>query len=208
MTSVEAAEALVAAGLSLGRRGWLTGTSGSLSVVVSRDPLRVAISRSGVDKAALTPEQVLMVDAGGAVVEGAGPASDETPLHLTLVAAGGAGAVVHTHSVWATILSDTPSASDAIVLEGYEMLKGLAGVHTHAHREEVPIFDNDQDYARLSARIREALTRRPACHGLLLRAHGLYTWGASVAEATRHAEVLEFLLEVKGRLVCAERGRP
>jgi methylthioribulose-1-phosphate dehydratase len=34
---------------------------------------------------------------------------------------------------------------------------------------------------------------------LLLKAHGLYTWGADVAEARRHVEILEFLLEVLTR---------
>ena len=40
-------------------------------------------------------------------------------------------------------------------------------------------------------------TRRP--HAFLLRRHGLYTWGATLAEAERHVEILEFLLEAAGR---------
>ncbi len=44
----------------------------------------------------------------------------------------GAGAVLHTHSVWSTLAGE---GRDAVVIEGYEMLKGLAGVRTHEHRE-------------------------------------------------------------------------
>ena len=76
------------------------------------------------------------------------------------------------------------------------MLKGLSGVQSHTHRECVPILENSQDYHTLSGEVEKLLLREPGLHGFLLRAHGLYTWGADVAEARRHAEILEFLIEV------------
>jgi methylthioribulose-1-phosphate dehydratase len=102
------------------------------------------------------------------------------------------------------MLSDAwPSGSggDAagVAIEGYEMLKGLAGVTSHEHKELVPIVDNDQDMTRLARRVGETLERHPAAHAFLLRRHGLYTWGASLAEAERHVEILEFLFETIGR---------
>ena len=78
------------------------------------------------------------------------------------------------------------------------MLKGLDGVTTHEHREWIPILDNDQDMTRLGARVR-ALLPTPACHAFLLRRHGMYTWGTTLADAVRHVEILEFLLEAVGR---------
>ena len=89
------------------RRGWMLGTCGNLSAVVSRGPLRLAITRSGVDKGALIPDQILEVDAAGERVRGEGKPSDETALHIEIVRKRGAGSVLHTHSVWSTILSDT-----------------------------------------------------------------------------------------------------
>jgi methylthioribulose-1-phosphate dehydratase len=86
-----------------------------------------------------------------------------------------------------------------IEISGYEMLKGLAGVRTHEHREWLPILDNSQDMDELASRLDETLDQRPDAHGFLLRGHGLYTWGRSVSEARRHVEILEFLLEVVGR---------
>ena len=70
------------------------------------------------------------------------------------------------------------------------MLKGLAGVTTHDHREWIPVLENDQDMARLARRVRDTLREHPACHGFLLERHGLYTWGATVPEAVRHVEIL------------------
>jgi methylthioribulose-1-phosphate dehydratase len=186
-------------------RGWMLGTSGNLSAVVARDPLRLAITRSGVDKGRLGPSQILEVDASGRVLEGEGKASDETSLHVEIVRRRGAGSVLHTHSVWSTILSGAREKDGGIALEGLEMLKGLAGVRTHEHREWVPILPNTQDYGRFVADIAAALDRHPEAHGLLLSGHGLYTWGQDVAEAKRHVEILEFLFEVRGRLF-AGRG--
>ena len=79
------------------------------------------------------------------------------------------------------------------------MLKGLEGVTTHEHREWLPILDNDQDMDRLAREVRRVLKEHPACHGFLLRRHGLYTWGDTLPQAVRHVEILEFLLEALGR---------
>ena len=196
-----AAAALVEVATGFHRRGWMLGTSGNLSVVLEREPLRLAITASGLDKGALGPAEILPVDAEGRVLEGRpGKASDETALHLVLVRHAGAASVLHTHSVWGTILSDAHAAAGGFAIEGYEMLKGLAGVRTHEHREWIPILENTQDYEALSAEIKATLERHPRTHGILIRRHGLYAWGRDLAEAKRHVEILEFLFEVRGRL--------
>ena len=79
------------------------------------------------------------------------------------------------------------------------MLKGLSGVTSHEHREWIPIIDNDQQMARLAARVGAALEEFSDAHAFLLRRHGLYTWGDTLADAERHVEILEFLFEVIGR---------
>src|SRR5215510_7718516 len=138
-------------------RGWVMGTSGNFSAVVSRDPLRISITSSGIDKGSLTPDQFVRVDANGKVVEGTGQPSAETALHLMLVRVRGAGAVLHTHSIWSTIVSDLNAANRGIWIEGYEMLKGLEGVRSHNHRERLPIFENDQDMPRLAGLVEASL---------------------------------------------------
>jgi methylthioribulose-1-phosphate dehydratase len=181
-------------------RGWVLGTSGNFSAVVSRDPLRLAMSPSGADKGSLASEQILLIDEQATLIgnHSAKP-SAESLLHARLASKLGAGAVLHTHSVWSTTLSELHAAAGGVPIEGYEMLKGLANVSTHEHREWLPIVDNSQDMSSLAETISETLDRNPSSHGLLIRRHGLYTWGKDLNEAKRHVEILEFLLEAAGR---------
>jgi len=188
-------------------RGWAVGTSGNLSAVVQREPLRLAMSPSGVHKGELVADQILMVDEQGRVLSAPSvKPSDETSLHLRIVKECGAGAVLHTHSIWNTVLSDLHAADGGLAIEGYEMLKGLHGVKTHQHREWLPIIENSQDMMALADSVGDTLRIHKDAHGLLLRGHGLYTWGHNPSAAKRHVEILEFLLEVVGRTLLLKRS--
>jgi len=185
-------------------RGWVLGTSGNFSAVISREPLRLAITSTGLDKGSLTSAQFLEVDDAVNVVRGDGRPSAEALLHVAISRGVGAGAVLHTHSVWSTVLSGSHSTLGGIALEGYEMLKGLEGVLTHKHREWLPILENSQDMVKLAERVSKTLRESPVIHGFLLKEHGLYTWGAGLQEAKRHVEILEFLMEVLVRSGAAQ----
>ena len=181
-------------------RGWVLGTSGNFSTVLNRDPLQVAITPSGVDKGALTADEILLIDERGEVLSNhAAKPSDETPLHLMIATNRSAGAILHTHSVWSTSLSNLHAAEGGLAIEGYEMLKGLAGVRTHQHQEWLPIIENSQNMKAMADELSATLNYHPKAHGVLLRGHGLYTWGENLREAKRHVEILEFLLEAVGR---------
>jgi methylthioribulose-1-phosphate dehydratase len=193
-------EHLAEVGRDFHRRGWALGTSGNFSAVISRDPLRIAITASSLDKSRLNAEDILEIDGDGKVLPpSTGKPSAETLLHVAIVRTLNAGAVLHTHSVWSTILSDYHRGSGGFFIEGYEMLKGLDGVKTHEHREWLPILENSQDMQALAVETQRMLQENPGTHGFLIRRHGMYTWGKDLQEATRHVEVLEFLLESVGR---------
>ena len=198
MSFAELAAQLAEIGRQCHARGWALGTSGNFSAVVSRDPLRLAITASGVDKGTLGADEIVEIDGHGNVLAGSGRPSAEASIHLAVVRARGAGAVLHTHSIWSTILSDA-ATEGGLAIEGYEMLKGLGGVDTHEHKEWVPVLDNTQDWAAAAPRVEAILADRPDAHGFLIRRHGLYTWGRDLAEAKRQVEILEFLFEVTGR---------
>jgi methylthioribulose-1-phosphate dehydratase len=198
MSFAELAGQLAEIGRQCYARGWALGTSGNFSAVVNRDPLRLAITSSGVDKGTLSVGEIVEIDQHGKVVAGSGRPSAEASLHLAIARARGAGAVLHTHSIWSTILSDA-ATEDGLAIQGYEMLKGLDGVGTHEHREWLPILDNTQDWAAAVPQVEAMLTEHPNAHGFLIRRHGLYTWGRDLAEARRLMEILEFLFEVIGR---------
>ncbi len=172
--------------------------------VISREPLRLAITSTGLDKGGLTSAQFLEMDEAANVVRGDGRPSAEALLHLAIARGVDVGAVLHTHSVWSTVLSGSHASQGGIALEGYEMLKGLEGVRTHKHREWLPILENSQDMVELGERVSKTLRESSGIHGFLLREHGLYTWGASLQEAKRHVEILEFLMEVLVRSGAAQ----
>jgi methylthioribulose-1-phosphate dehydratase len=205
-TFATAAAALAELGRRAHGRGWALGTSGNFSAVVSDDPLRLAITATGTDKGRLGPDDILEVDAHGDVFRGSGRPSAEAAVHLAVVRARKARAVLHTHSTWSTLLSDLHASAGGLALEGYEMLKGLHGVATHEHEEWLPIVENTQDWSGQGPGLERMLGAHPRAHGFLIRRHGLYTWGRDVAEAARHLEVLEFLLEVRGRTPGASRS--
>ena len=209
---------LAAVGRRMYARGWALGTSGNFSAVVSRTPLRLAITASSVQKRELGARHVLQCDEHGAVIgsKAGRPGfvrrassgrrnlarrrpSAETLLHIEIARRRHAGAILHTHSVWTTVLSDLHAAEGGFAIEGYEMLKGLTGVTSHEHREWIPIIDNDQDMPRLARRVSETLDMVAGAHAFLLRRHGLYTWGDTLEQAERHIEILEFLFEALGR---------
>lgn len=175
------------------------GTSGNLSATLEFEPLRLVITSSGQDKGSLTSASFVEIDGDGHIFKGEGSPSAETSLHAVIVRRKKAGSVLHVHSTWATALSNLYAEQGGITITGYEMLKGLSGVKTHEHTEWLPILENSQDYRDLSVRLDNVLVEHPKAHGVLLRGHGLYTWGADVAEAQRHVEILEFLLEVIGQ---------
>jgi len=158
-------------------RGWVLGTSGNFSAVVGRDPLTLAITSSGIDKSAIETGHILEVDEQRRILRGNGKPSAETLLHFAVVMARGAGAVLHTHSVWSNILSDIHAESGGFKIRGQEMLKGLEGVTSHEHSEWVPIVENSQDMIRLSQKVDTVLRDHRDAHGFLIRSHGLYTWG-------------------------------
>ncbi len=187
------------------QRGWSLGTSSNYSVVVNRNPLQLLVTASGKDKGRLSREDFVLVDGDGKPVRDDQPKSSaETLLHCVAAQQEGVGAILHTHSVWSTILSERFAGLGGLMIEGFEMLKGLSSVATHEHREWLPIFENTQDIPVLAEQVKAAMrdTNKPLTHGYLIRKHGIYTWGRDLDEATRQIEIIEFLLECIGRQIC------
>lgn len=195
---LEEAVALCRVMAAIHQRGWCDGTGGNFSVVLSRAPLKLLMAPSGVDKGTVAPADLIVVDAAGQVVGGSGKASAETRLHLAILTSTNAGAVLHTHSQAATLLSRLEGQrTGQVVVEGLEMLKGLEGIRTHAEQITIPVLPNSQDMDQLSEAARPLLGRAP--YGLLIAGHGLYAWGATLVQAQRHLEIMEFLLEQQWR---------
>ena len=184
---------IIEAGRFLYARGWSPATSSNYSTRLTASQALLTVS--GKHKGQLGPDDVLATDLAGNSLEPGKKPSAETLLHTQLYSwRPDIGAVLHTHSVNATVLSRlTPG--DSIEFEDYELQKAFSGVSTHESRVLVPIFDNDQDIARLAAKVQPWLEAHPDCVGYLIRGHGLYTWGARMSDALRQIEAFEFLFE-------------
>lgn len=193
MSQLSPLDQLVAACHWIGAKGWAPATGGNMSV--REDARFCLLSESGKDKGSLTRDDFIQVEiATGSVPSGRKP-SAETGLHTLIYRLfPDAGAVLHTHTVNATVLSRVEKG-EALRLEGYEMQKSLAGQCTHLGCVAIPVFDNDQDIDALAQRIEAYARDTPFRYGFLLRGHGLTCWGKDVNEARRHLEGLEFLFE-------------
>lgn len=189
-----AADEIVDAGRFLYQRGWSPATSSNYSARI--DDQHIAITVSGRHKGQLAAGDVMVVDLAGQPVQSNCRSSAETRLHTVLYEVfPEVGAVLHTHSVKATVLSRLLESGEPLVLEGYELQKAFTGVDTHESLLSVPVFDNTQDIDALARDTRAWFTDHPDQPGYLIRGHGLYTWGKTMVDCLRHVEAFEFLFE-------------
>jgi L-fuculose-phosphate aldolase len=190
MLLAEERQAVVDGGRAMVRAGLTTGTGGNLSQICRRRGL-VAISPSGLDYAVMQPADVALVDLDGLTVEGAYKPSSELGLHLALYRQRPAvGAVVHTHSVYATTL-----ACLGWELPAVHYLVGFAG-------RKVPVapyatFGTDE----LAANV--AVTMGHHFNAVLLANHGLVAVGGNVPAAFNTAEEVEFVARIYYQAKCA-----
>ncbi len=201
-------------------RGWMLGTSGSLSLRLHADPLRMLITVSGKDKGALVAEDFLSIEDDGQIFstladpkqssesfyQGVARPSGETLVHEAIyrrveaLRPGGAGAVYHVHTVDNTLCSQLVSPGETLLFQGLEMLKGI-GQWTPGTSVEVPVVYNFPDIPELSRAVAQALC--PKVPGVLVQGHGIYVWGPDPMRAKRHTEIFEFLFawEIKRRML-------
>jgi methylthioribulose-1-phosphate dehydratase len=191
-----AGSALAAESARMAGFGWMRGTSGNLSTVISTDPLLLAVTASGADKGELTGRDVVVVDESGRAVPDQ-PRPDQIPsaeagLHARIAARTGAGAVIHVHALAAVLAAH--HWPEGVVLRDLEMLKGI-GRAAQDEDVRVPVIANGQDMRVLGDAFEKA--REPGMPALLVARHGMYVWGRDLIQARHHAEIIEWLFRFK-----------
>jgi L-fuculose-phosphate aldolase len=177
VTGDDARVALVETSRRMVRDGLCIGTSGNLSVRAGDD---IYVTPSGVQVDDLVPADICVVDPAGAVRSAPRRVTSELPLHLAVYAASDvAGAVVHTHSPYATALSTVTVELPAIHYT-INALGGPVRVAPYA------TFGTPE----LAGHVRRAIDGRFAA---ILANHGTVAYAESLAEAYRRAELLEWL---------------
>lgn len=184
----------------LHEKGWAPATSSNYSLREAQAD-HFWVSQSGVDKGDFAKAHFMKVDLLGNPIEDARKPSAETLLHVLIYERyPETGCILHTHTVYNTVLSIAKGKKGRLKLAGYEVLKGLQGISTHDIKIQIPIFKNSQDIAALSKEIGAWIDKNGPILGFLLEGHGFYTWAKDIASAKRQMEVFEFLFEVEYKL--------
>lgn len=194
--TAEEARALIGyLGAQFYQQGWVSGTGGGISVRVKD---RVYIAPSGVMKEAIAPEMIYCLDMDGTVLEGPQDprfkCSECTPLFFNAYRLRDAGAILHSHSKWAT-LATLISPGSHFEITHLEMIKGISGQGYHDVLR-IPIIENTARESELTESMAAAMEANPDCHAVLVRRHGIYVWGSDWQAAKRHAECYDYLFQV------------
>jgi methylthioribulose-1-phosphate dehydratase len=185
-------------------KGWAPATSSNYSFKDPKHP-QYWISASGIDKSAFNREDLLLIDStGNQMLVSNAKTSDETLLHTAIYSSfeeGEVGCVLHTHSVFNTVLSKKVKSDEKnekfLNITGYEMQKALFGVESHEETVMIPVFENTQNIEMLAKQVFNHLQLHINSKCFLINGHGLYTWGKTIKDAKRHVEALEFLFEAE-----------
>lgn len=173
-------------------RNWSPATSSNYSIRLN--DACCALTSSGKHKGELSAADILVVDWQGQPLS-AGKPSAETGLHTQLYRRDtNIGAVLHTHSPSAVLLSQI-WPSNLLILQGWELQKALTGESTHLNAVRIPIFDNTQDIEQLASDVEQHMQQHGQGHAYLIRGHGIYTWGSDIHTCFRHLEALDHLLQ-------------
>ncbi|MEZ5461710.1 methylthioribulose 1-phosphate dehydratase [Dokdonella sp.] len=187
------AQAIVDAGRDLSMLGWTPATSSNFSMRLG-DGL-AAVTVSGRDKGKLGLDDIMVVDFENRPVATSARPSAEVALHTQIYRRfPQVGAVLHTHSRAQSVASRLFANAGGVRFEGWELQKAISGHDTHESVLDLPVFPNTQDMQVLVDQIDTWLDSGKPLHGYLIDGHGIYAWGVDMAEARRHLEAFEFLL--------------
>tara|TARA_B110000483_G_scaffold823_1_gene967 strand:+ start:99 stop:800 length:702 start_codon:yes stop_codon:yes gene_type:complete len=178
------------ANLALPAQGLINLTFGNASAI-DRDKGIFAIKPSGVDYAALTPEQMVLVDLEGNQVEGDLRPSSDTPTHRRLfLAFENVGGVVHTHSTHATSFAQ---AGRAIPIFGTTHADYFYGdIPVTRKMTSAEIGDGAYEWETGNVIVEKLSDYDPADFpAVLVNRHAPFTWGGSVAKAVEVAVAVE-----------------
>jgi methylthioribulose-1-phosphate dehydratase len=194
--------ALLEIGRQFYERQWMWGMSGNLSVRLSSDPLRFAITPSGINKGHMSGKDLITAAgprrgaSGGLKISPrhAVPSSETVVHEAVYRALPKAGAVFHVHPMYSTLISrlyGDPKKVRLLKLKGVMMMKGMIGLkETDAELAILPNWPDPAKIARdVAAYIRSSAKALPA---ILVYDHGLTGWGANPDQARNYLEIIEY----------------
>ena len=188
------------ANMALAASGLVMGTFGNLSAA-DHDAGVCAIKPSGVPYETLRPNDIVVLSlADGAIIDSDLRPSSDTPTHLELYRAFKCGAIVHTHSEYATMFAQARLPIRCMGTTHADYFRGDIPVTRPMRRDEV-----EREYERNTGLvIIETFSHgQPApddVQAVLVANHGPFAWGPNVDKAIENARVLEYLARLEWRV--------
>jgi len=157
---------------------------------IDREKGLIAIKPSGVEYSTLRPEDIVIVDLDGNIVEGKYRPSSDTPTHLELYKAfPNIGGVVHTHSYWATSWAQAKRSIPAYGTTHADYFYGAIPCTRELKKDEI-LNDYEKNTGKVIIETFKDIDE-DAIPGVLCSSHGPFAWGNSPNEAVHNAVVLE-----------------
>ncbi|KAF7989761.1 hypothetical protein HCN44_008435 [Aphidius gifuensis] len=182
--------------------GWVTGTGGGISIKHGDE---IYIAPSGVQKERIKPEDMFVQDIDGNDISSPPPdkkfkKSQCTPLFMCAYNARNAGAVIHTHSKFAVMVTLLWPGNEFKVTH-LEMIKGIRNQQlnrSYRFDEEliVPIIENTPFEEDLKDRMADVIKKYPQTCAILVRRHGVYVWGDNWQQAKTMTECYDYLFDI------------
>ncbi|CAK9800217.1 Methylthioribulose-1-phosphate dehydratase [Anthophora plagiata] len=182
--------------------GWVTGTGGGISI---KHGDKIYIAPSGVQKERITSDDMFVQDISGNDIEV--PPKEKrlkksqcTPLFMCAYTRRNAGAVIHTHSKFAVMVSLHWPDKEFRVTH-LEMIKGIRNQklgRAYRYDEElvVPIIENTPFEEDLKDELDRAIIDYPETSAVLVRRHGIYVWGDTWQQAKTMTECYDYLFDI------------
>ncbi|HIY93884.1 L-ribulose-5-phosphate 4-epimerase [Companilactobacillus sp. HBUAS56275] len=184
------------ANMQLPKLGLVTFTWGNVSGI-DREKGLFVIKPSGVEYDKLTPDDMVVVNLKGEVVEGDLNPSSDTPTHTVLYNKfPNIGGIVHTHSPWAVSFAEAGIDLPALGTTHADTFYGKVPVSDALTEEEIETAYEKNTGDVIVRTFKERNIDPEAVPGVLVRQHGPFTWGATPDKAVYNAKVLEVVAEM------------
>ncbi|XP_076351563.1 methylthioribulose-1-phosphate dehydratase [Tachypleus tridentatus] len=182
--------------------GWVSGTGGGISIKYGDE---IYIAPSGVQKERVQPQDLFVQDINDHDI--CSPPewknlkkSECTPLFMNAFRIRGAGAVIHSHSKNAVLVTLVYPGNEFCITH-QEMIKGIKkgkSAVNYCYDEDliVPIIENTLYERELKDRMAKAMEEYPESNAILVRRHGIYVWGDTWEKAKTMCECYDYLFEI------------